>query len=123
MTGISIVSDTNPLIYLLSGNKDVADYLEGKHVWISVITELELFGKKHLNNKDLQIINNLVTNCFIADINPEIKQLTKNLMQNYSVKLPDAIIAATSLYLDLPLLSADAVFKNISELKFILLEI
>jgi predicted nucleic acid-binding protein len=46
MNGISVVSDTNPLIYLLDGNRDVAEYLDGKHVWVSVITELELFAKK-----------------------------------------------------------------------------
>jgi hypothetical protein len=46
MSGISILSDTNPLIYLLDGNTEVADFLDGKQVWISVITELELFGKK-----------------------------------------------------------------------------
>jgi predicted nucleic acid-binding protein len=43
-------------------------------------------------------------------------------MQDLSVKLPDAIIAATSLYLDLPLLTADVGFKKIPNLKLILLE-
>ncbi len=51
MNGISIVSDINPLIYLLSGNRFAADYLDGKQVWISVVSELELYG-----NKDLRIM-------------------------------------------------------------------
>ncbi len=58
----------------------------------------------------------------VSDTNPQIKQITKNLMQDISVKLPDAIIAATSLYLDLPLLTADVGFKKIPDLKLILLE-
>ena len=92
MDGISIVSDTNPLIYLLNGNREVANYLDGKQVWISVITELELFGKK-------------------------------DLMQKASVKLPDAIVAATAIYLDFPLLTADTGFEKVPGLNLILLEI
>ena len=52
MNGNSIVSDTNPLIYLLDGKKKAADYLDGKQVWISVISELELFGKKGLTENE-----------------------------------------------------------------------
>ena len=44
-------------------------------------------------------------------------------MQKFVVKLPDAIIAATALYLDLPLLTADTGFQKIQDLKLILLEI
>ncbi len=43
MDGISIVVDTNPLIYLLNGNEDVANMLDNKQIWISSISELELF--------------------------------------------------------------------------------
>jgi predicted nucleic acid-binding protein len=123
MNGISIVSDTNPLIYLLDGNQAVAEHLDGKQVWISVITELELFGKKRLTDREKDGIDLLVYSCFTVDINPQIKQITKKLMQSVSVKLPDAIIAATAIYLDLPLLSADAGFKKIAGLNLILLEI
>lgn len=122
MSGISILSDTNPLIYLLDGNKEVAEYIDGKQVWISAITELELFGKKSLNKPEINEINHLINNCIIADINAEIKQITKELLQGSSVKLPDAIIAATSFYLDLPLFTSDTDFKNISGLNLVLLE-
>ena len=122
MNGISIISDTNPLIYLLNGSSEAADYLDGKQVWISVISELELFGKKGLSDTEKDNINSLLESCFIAEINSQIKQITKNLMQEFSVKLPDAIIAATSLYLDLPLLTADAGFEKIQDIKLILVE-
>ncbi len=48
MNGISILSDINPLTYLLDGNEAAFEYLDGKQIWISVISELELFGKKGL---------------------------------------------------------------------------
>jgi predicted nucleic acid-binding protein len=37
----------------------------------------------------------------------------------YDIKLPDAVIAATALYLDLPLLSFDQGFKQVLNLKLI----
>jgi hypothetical protein len=123
MSGISILSDTNPLIYLLDGNTEVASFLDGKQVWISVITELELCGKKGLSNEEMNEINYLLDSCFIAEINPQIKNSAKHLMQHFPIKLPDAIIAATAMYLDLPLLTADEGFKKVPDLKLILIEI
>jgi hypothetical protein len=67
MNGINLVCDTNPLIYLLNGDIKSAQYLDGKQVWISVITELKLFGKKGLNTTEKSEIKSLVDSCFIAD--------------------------------------------------------
>ncbi len=123
MSGISILSDTNPIIYLLDGNAEVAAFLDEKQVWISVISELELFGKRGLNKAEIKEINTLLSNCFIAELTPQVKQLAKELMQKQAIKLPDAIIAATAIYHDLPLLTADAAFRSIPGLKLILLEL
>jgi predicted nucleic acid-binding protein len=122
MNGIRIVCDTNPLIYLLDGDKDVAAFLNGKQISISVISELELFGKQHLSQADAMLIDALVDNCFVVDINREIIQIYKGLKQVYPIKLPDALIAATAIYLDIPLLTFDKGFKNIPELQLILWE-
>lgn len=123
MNGISLLSDTNPLIYLLGGNIEVAEILDEKQVWLSVISELELFGKRGLSKSDIREINALLDNCFIAELSPQVKRIVKEIMQSVVVKLPDAIIAATALYLDLPLLTADIGFRKIPKLKLILLEI
>jgi len=122
MTGVSIVSDTNPLIYLLNGDLKAAEYLDGKQVWISVITELELYGKKDLNEKEREEIDLLVDHCFVADINQGIKQMTKKILRMPGIKLPDAIIAATAMYLDLPLLTFDSDFYHIPGLNLMILE-
>jgi predicted nucleic acid-binding protein len=59
----------------------------------------------------------------VCDINPEIKHIYRELKQKNIIKLPDAIIAATAIYLDLPLLTFDKGFKNISNLKLIMLDL
>ena len=45
MNGISVVADTNIIVYMLNGNKRIAEWLNGKEVYLSFVTELELFGK------------------------------------------------------------------------------
>jgi predicted nucleic acid-binding protein len=122
MNGIRMLCDTNPLVYLLDGNNDIATFLDGKQVYISVISELELFGKQRLSASDIMLIETLVSNCFVVDINREIKQIYKNLKQVHSIKLPDALIAATAIYLDMPLLTFDKGFKNIPELQLVFWE-
>ena len=120
MNGIRIICDTNPLIYLLDGNKDIARLLNGKQIYLSVITELELFGKSNLSVHDSNIIEVLLDECFVVGINQEIKQIYREIKQKQTIKLPDAIIAATAIYLDIPLLTFDKGFKNIPSLKLIM---
>ena len=121
MSGDRIVSDTNPLIYLVDGNEEAGQHLDQRECWVSEITELEIFGKKNLRASDKKEIDLLLASCFIIDLQPGIKDIVKSLQQSTNLKLPDAIIAATALYLDLPLLTADRVFKQVAGLELMLL--
>jgi predicted nucleic acid-binding protein len=111
--------DTNPLIYLLDGSMEVARILNKKQIYLSVITELELFGKQNLSVSDNELIEVLLENCFVIDINQEIKRIYRKIKQKYAVKLPDAIIAATALYLDMPLLTFDKKLKDLTMLNIV----
>ena len=123
MNGIRLLCDTNTLIHLLGNNADVVNLLIGKQISISVITELELYGKQNMTPAEISIIDMLVENCFVIDLLPEIKQSVKRIKQKYKIKLPDAIIAATAIYLDIPLITFDTDFENIENLKLILLNL
>ena len=120
MNGIKIVCDTNPLIYLLDGNRNIAQFLNGRQIYLSVITELELLGKQNLSIQENEIIESLLDECFVIDINQEIKHIYREIKQQHNIKLPDAIIAATAIYLDMPLLTFDKEFKNIQNLKLLM---
>jgi predicted nucleic acid-binding protein len=120
MNGLRIICDTNPLIYLLDGNKNIGEFLNDKQIYVSVITELELFGKQNLSKHDNDIIEMLLESCYVIDINHEIKQLYKQIKQHHTIKLPDAIVASTAIYLDMPLLTFDKGFKNVPNLKLML---
>lgn len=122
MSGIRILCDTNVLLYLLHNNEMVVDFLTNKEVYISAITELELFGKKDMSESERTIIEELVDSCFVFDLLAPIKNIVKSIKHKYKIKLPDAIIAATAIYLDLPLVTFDEDFKQIEELTLVLMK-
>lgn len=119
MNGTKLFLDTNIILYLLNGDKTIADFLHQKQLYISVITELELLGYKGINKQEETVIKNFITQCKIININSRIKELTINIRKTYGVKLPDSIIMASAIYLDLPLISADTDFKKVEELTLI----
>jgi predicted nucleic acid-binding protein len=51
--------------------------------------------------------------CTIIDITPGIKELVISIRKKYIIKLPDAIILATSIWLNMPLITADHDFTKI----------
>ena len=122
MSGNKIFLDTNIILYLLGGDKTIAELLDGNQFYISFITQLELLGYSELNTKQEKIIIDLLRNCVILDINDEIKAKVIHLRKTWKLKLPDCIIIASSLYLNLPLITADEDFKRVEELNLILYE-
>ncbi len=50
MNGDNILIDTNIALYLLNGDSVVAEILDGKNVYVSFITELELLGFHEIRN-------------------------------------------------------------------------
>jgi predicted nucleic acid-binding protein len=122
MSGNKIFLDTNIILYLLGGDKTIAELLDGKQFYISFITQLELLGYSELNTKQEKIIYDLLSKCVILDINDDIKTKVIILRKKWKLKLPDCIIIASSLYLNLPLITADEDFKRVKELNLILYE-
>ena len=122
MNEINLLCDTNVLIYLLNNNLDVKDLLDGKIIHISSITELELFGKQ-LSPAEYNIINSLIDSCVVVELIQPIKKIVIQLKQKYQLKLPDAIIAATSIYCNIPLVTYDSNFNKIEEINLFLLEL
>ena len=119
MSGSSILLDTNTVLYLLSGDQTLANFLEGKKLHISVITELELLGYKKLTQKDVKVIKSFLGELEIENISHAVKKHTIDLRKSTKLKLPDCIIAATSIALDIPLVSSDYDLKDIPGLDLI----
>ena len=114
--------DTNILLYLLEGDSTLTDVLDNKQFYISFITQMELLSFAGLTQKDLRIIMELLSECVIIDINSSIKEIAIQYRKDYKLKLPDCIVAATSRYLDIPLITADSDFKAVNDIDLLYYE-
>lgn len=122
MSGDNLLVDTNFLIYLLNGNAAVTPYLNN-NFFVSEITEMEMLGVKNLDLAALTIRKLLIENCFIVNFNSDIKEIAIRIKQKSTIKLPDAIVAASSMYMGFPLVTADRGFTKITGLDLKLLQL
>ena len=82
-----------------------------------------MLSYKKLTLQDISKIDLSLSDVTIIDLNAEIKKVTIELRKTYSLKLPDAITAASSYYLNTPFLTADKKLSNISELDILLYQV
>ncbi len=110
--------DTNVLIDAQSGNMPESglSFLQeivNDDFTISFISYIEFLGYRHIaqQSKDFIALSNVI------EINKDIIDTCIALRRISKIKLPDAIIAATALILNLTLLSRNTVdFRSISKL-------
>ncbi len=115
MNGERVVADTSALIHLLDGNAEATHVLQGCEVFVSFITELELLSGKRNTAALLAKKRALLGDCTILDVNNRIKELVVQLRIRHGLKLPDCIIAATAIHLDLPLVTSDDHFARLKD--------
>ncbi len=80
-----------------------------------------MLGRKGITELEKQIIQNLLNACFIIDLQPAIKAKAIALKQSHTLKLPDALVAATAYHSGLPLLTADKGFAVFHDLDLVLM--
>ena len=119
MNGNNLVVDTNILIYLLNGDEYISDLLRDSNVHIS---QIELLASKKLNSAERNEIEILLDSCTIHHSSNTISRIASNLKLAYGLKIPDALIAATAVDLNLPLITSDSDFRKVEEIELIQLE-
>jgi predicted nucleic acid-binding protein len=110
MNGNKFVLDTNTVINYLNDKITFPNGGDNGDVefFISVITELELFSKPAITPaEETKISGFLNDNVTVVDIDPRIKNETISIRRTTKIKLPDCIIAATSIALGATLLTHD----------------
>jgi predicted nucleic acid-binding protein len=100
--------DTNILIYLSKRKLELEKVaLPEIHLYISVITYMEVLGYKFENNIEKQTVEQLCKHFPIIDLNPKIIDKVISIRQHHRIKLPDAIILATAIISKFELITAN----------------
>ncbi len=113
MSGNKFLLDTNIVLYLLGGNKQLAAFLMRADVYISIITEIELLAFPGIKASEMTRINQFLQTITIVPLRQDIKETTIDVRRNAKLKLPDSIIAATAKALALPLITSDKGFERV----------
>lgn len=122
MSGNKFLLDTNAVLYIVNGDKVLADLLNEQQLYISIVTEMELLSYREITLKEKQIIKNFLADFIVVNIDDEIKILTIETKKRTHLKLPHSIIAATALALNIPFVTSDKQFKTVEDLNLLLYE-
>jgi predicted nucleic acid-binding protein len=122
MSGNKFLLDTNAVLYILSGDENLATLLYNERLYISIITEIELLSYKLITNKEKQQIKNFLSDFIIINIDDDIKDQAIETKKASHLKLPDSIIAATAITLDITLVTSDKQFKTLKGLNLLYYE-
>ncbi|MBI5858393.1 MAG: type II toxin-antitoxin system VapC family toxin [Sphingobacteriales bacterium] len=119
MSGNNYLLDTNIILYLLGGDKILAEIIGNKTPYISFITEMELLANPQIKPSEDKIIRDFLSACIIIEMNVDIKRGAISIRKKSGLKLPDSIIAATAEYENLSLLTADGDFNKLKSLNIL----
>ncbi len=122
MNGSRLFLDTNIIVYLLSGDNTLAEFIHKKTVYVSFVTQLELMSYPDITEEEELRINDFLLECVVIDINPLMKLNVVELRKKYRLKLPDSIIMASAMHLDLPIVTSDKGFSKVEELETVVYE-
>jgi len=122
MSGNKFLLDTNAILYILGGDEALSTLLYNERLYISVITEMELLSYKNITAREKQQIKNFLSDFVIVNITDAIKDQAIETKKSSHLKLPDSIIAATAIVLDISFVTSDKQFKTITDLNLLYYE-
>lgn len=110
------VADTSLLINFFNGHPAAITCMEDRDIWISGVTEIEVLSSAKLSLKEQKLIREFLTQTFVVDLVKPVKEIAITLRSRYKLKLSDAVIASTAMYLNIPLYTYDGDFNRIAEI-------
>ena len=114
-----IAIDTNIIIRAFNGDQICSSIINSRVSIVSIITEIELLSWPQLTPDNYKLLSEFLQECFVVNLDDEVKKEVIELRKKFALKIPDAIIAATAISKDIVLFSADDIFKRVPYLKFV----
>lgn len=116
MNGKRYFFDTNAIVALLKGHSEIVALAnEADFIAISIISRLEFFAFSSLTQADKDLFNRFVDRVTVIDLamhNPLLLDAISEIRTQSSLKLPDAIVAASAKSVNATLVTADIKLAN-----------
>jgi len=110
MNGTNIVFDTCAVVKLLDRQYELSSLgldIDDVQLLTSVIVRMELLSKRNMTNNEEKDILEFLDALTVIPLNETIEKKAIEIRRATSVKLPDSIVAATSIILNAVLLTDD----------------
>jgi len=114
--------DTNAVIYYSRDDENAVTvlqeiFVQNTPLYISAITEIELFGFPRLSAEEMQWIENFLQAVTVIPVDSRIARTAGSIRRRYRLKTLDSAIAATALATGTTLLTRNIKdFRNIPNL-------
>lgn len=113
--------DSNIIIYAVKSDyPNIRNWLRTKVSAVSDISRIEVLGYHEITSLEIEIIEKFFSFCTIIPIEVAIINKAIQLRQKKRISLGDAIVGATSIVYNIPLVTANTDdFKHLSEIQLI----
>lgn len=116
-----MVIDTNILIAYLNAEAKAVITLsnwkqDDRALFISSISFAEVIALSSLTDLEIQKVKNFLRNFIAIPLDNTVAEAAGLLRRRYRLEIPDAVIAATALLRDAPLVTRDKKFRKIKEI-------
>lgn len=104
--------DTNAILYYLKDDAGAVSVLrdvfaENVPIYVSAVTELELFAYSDLSAEEESLIEGLLATVSVIPVDSRIARLAALVRRDYRLKVPDSVIAATAMFTGSKLLTGN----------------
>jgi len=117
MNGTKIFFDTCAVIKLLDEQYDLPSLginVDEAEFFTSVIVRIELLSKRQITGNEERSILDFLNHLAVIPLTEQIENKAIELRRSTTLRLPDSIVAATSIVLDAILLTDDKQLLNLS---------
>jgi predicted nucleic acid-binding protein len=117
MNGTNLVFDTCAVVNLLNQQYDLQTLgidINEAQLLTSVIVRMELLSKRNMTDNEELDIREFLDDLIIVPLDDAIEQKAIEIRRAVAIKLPDCIVAATSIILNAILLTDDHHLLNLS---------
>ena len=117
MNGTNLVFDTCAVVNLLNQQYDLQILgidIDEAQLLTSVIVRMELLSKRNMTDNEELDIREFLDDLIIVPLDEAIEQKAIEIRRAVAIKLPDCIVAATSIILNAILLTDDRHLLNLS---------
>lgn len=80
--GINIVADTNLIILGIGGAIEARELMEGRALFISVITEIELLSIPFANSSDERLMREFISDCTLIELDSDVRREAIKIRKN-----------------------------------------